>query len=88
MLKLELSVLMIRRTAHRGHLHRIFPNVNTETAKYTWPCKLGLVNLHLQRGSGVPQMLTRLNKGGSGKSWQSLSLSYYQPNDSCIHRGV
>ena len=28
-----------------GHLHRLFPNVNSETAKYTSPRKLGSVYL-------------------------------------------
>ena len=43
--KLELSVLMLSRTVEGGHLHRLFPNVNSETAKYTSPRMLGSVYL-------------------------------------------
>ena len=42
---LELSVLMLSHTVEGGHLHRLFPNVNSETAKYTSPRKLGSVYL-------------------------------------------
>ena len=43
-MKLELSVLMLRRTVKGGHIHRLFPNVSV-TAKYTLPCMLALVYL-------------------------------------------
>ena len=43
--KQELSVLMLSRTVKGGHLHRLFPNVNSETAKYTSPRMLGSVYL-------------------------------------------
>ena len=43
--KLELSVLMLSHTVEGGHLHQLFPNVNSGTAKYTLPCKLGSVHL-------------------------------------------
>ena len=43
--KLELSVLILSRTVEGGHLLRLFPNVNSETAKYTSPRMLGSVYL-------------------------------------------
>ena len=42
---LELSVIMLSHTVEGGHLHRLIPNVNSETAKYTSPRKLDLVYL-------------------------------------------
>ena len=42
---LELSVLMLSCTVEGGHLHRLFPNVNKETAKYTEPNMQGEVYL-------------------------------------------
>ena len=44
-MKLELSVLMLCRTVEGGYLHWLFPNVNSETAKYTSPRMLGSVYL-------------------------------------------
>ena len=42
---LELSILMLSHTVEGGPLHRLFPNVNSETAKYTSPRKLCSVYL-------------------------------------------
>ena len=42
---LELSVLMLSHTVEGGHLQRLFPNVNLETAKYTEPSLRGEVYL-------------------------------------------
>ena len=42
---LELSVVMSSHTVERGHLHRLFPSVNSDTAKCTSPRKLGSVYL-------------------------------------------
>ena len=42
---LELSVLVLSHTVEGGRLHRLFPNVNLETAMYTSPRKLGSVYL-------------------------------------------
>ena len=44
-LKLGISVLTLRRILEGGHLYRLFPNVNSETTKYSWPHNLGLVYL-------------------------------------------